>query len=956
MRYNNLLVVLLLVFLSGFFSGHHPGGESTIPVVESYPDLNDSSGFVSAEKVDELLKTLTIEEKIGQVIFTYFAGRNYSADDPRYVRLEHLIKDLKIGGAICYKGEINGQVKLLNRLQNISAIPLLISADYERAIASENGDFYSLPYHMAIGAANDSLLTFRAGKELASEARKVGVHHIYAPVLDINTNSKNPVINIRSLGEKPALVSRLGSAFIRGIQAGGCLATAKHFPGHGNTSVDSHLDLPVMKETYASLEKGELIPFRSAIKSGVYSIMTGHLALPFIDTSGYPASLSFVLTHDLIRNKLNYSGLIVTDALNMKAVSKKYSSSQAAVMAFLAGNDILLMPEDEDSAYTGLLDAYKSGILPEARINESVRRILSAKYNLGLFDNKFVKEELRENKPEYKFTGLQLARKSITMLANKEEFVPLNPAAREEIIHIVITGDRNSGNELFASEINARDTSIKTFWLTDPGNKNHLNGLIKKAKEADRVILSIYSKSGFLNLKDSYHRNRRRAVQKLLDANKMTLLAVHGTPYELQSYSKIRNCMINFGETEVSEVAMAEALFGEQPIEGTLPVTIPGSSFNFGAGVKKERTALSDFTRYQKSKSINQIDNVMNSGIADSVFPGASLLVIKDGKIVYDKAYGKFTYDKTAAPVLTNSIFDLASVSKVIATTTAAMICVDRRLFSLNDPVKKYIPQFAVNGKDKITIKNLLLHNSGLSAYKQYYKMYNSAEGVLSDIYTTKLEYPIGTKTVYSDLGMITLGKIIEKVTKKKLDKFCRDEIFGPLGMNDTYYNPPEELYYRIVPTEVDNYWRHRLLIGTVHDENAHLLGGVAGHAGLFSTTGDLAKLLQMLLQGGEYQGRRYIKASTVKYFITQNDKSSSRALGWDTNYKFSSSPGKAFSESAYGHTGYTGTSVWTDPTKNMIIILLTNRVHPTRENNKLSKLRPVIHEAVVKSFEHFND
>ncbi|NUN07656.1 MAG: serine hydrolase [Ignavibacteriaceae bacterium] len=948
----NLLIFFALLIASGFFTGHRLNADLSYDGDIIYPDMNDTSSFVSPDIVELTLKSLSIEERLGQVIFTYFAGRNYSEDDPRYQRLAHLIRDVKIGGAICYKGNIRGQVKLLNRLQNISQVPLLFSADYERAIASDEGDFYSLPYNMGIGAAGDSLKTFEAGRELARTARSVGIHHIYAPVLDVNTNSLNPVINIRSFGEKPALVSKLGTAFIRGIQAGGCLATAKHFPGHGNTSVDSHLELPVLKENYASLEKKELVPFRQAIVAGVSSIMTGHLALPNIDSTGLPASLSPILTRELIREKLKFSGLIVTDALNMKAISKKYSSGDAAVMAFLAGNDILLMAEDDDSAYAGLLSAFRSGLITEERINESARKIIAAKYNLGLFNNKFVKEELRKNSFENNITGLQLARKSITLLSNKDRMVPLITSGGKEIIHIILNSDKNGDGGIFGSELRYRDSSIKTVRLSDVNNKSALNEIIKQAKNSNGVILSVYSKSGFLNKKDSYLKKRQNAVKKLLSANKRTLLAVQGTPYELENYSSVRNCIINYGETGVSEVALAEIIFGEYQVSGSLPVSVPNSKFVYGSGQRLERTSLADVTRFQELKNSSLIDKIMLSCITDTVFPGAALMVIKNGQIVFDRAYGKYTYALDAQPMLTNTIFDMASVSKVIATTTAAMICVDRGLFKLDDPVKKYIPGFRANGKEKITLKNLLLHNSGLIAYKQYYKMYKTSEEVLKDIYNAELEYPTGTKTVYSDLGMITLGKVIEKVTRKPLDKFCADEIFKPLGMNDTYYNPSEKVYHRIAPTEVDNYWRNRLLIGTVHDENAHLLGGVAGHAGLFSTTSDLAKILQMLLQGGKYQGKEYIRNSTVKKFVTQFDKSSSRAIGWDTNFKFNSSPGKSFSEEAYGHTGYTGTSVWTDPKQNLIVILLTNRVHPTRENNKLSKHRSLIHEAVVKSLD----
>ncbi len=348
------------------------------------------------------------------------------------------------------------------------------------------------------------------------------------------------------------------------------------------------------------------------------------------------------------------------------------------------------------------------------------------------------------------------------------------------------------------------------------------------------------------------------------------------------------------------------------------------------------------------------VEKIVNDAIKDSAFPGAVVLVEKNGKIIFEKAFGHFTYDKNSPPVRTSTLFDLASVSKVIATTTAAMVCFDRKLFKLDDKVSKFIPEFSQNGKGDITIRNLLLHNSGLPAYKRFYKFCKNADDVLKDIYSTKLEYPTGSQTVYSDLGMILMGKIIEKVTGMTLDQFAKKEIFIPLGMKNTMYNPPDSLKKKCAPTEIDNYWRHKLIQGEVHDETAAMLGGVAGHAGLFSTAEDIAKVLQMLLQKGKFKGKQIVKAGTIRLFITKQSagggEESSRALGWDTKSPVGSSAGNLFSDKSYGHTGFTGTSVWTDPTRNLFVVFLTNRVYPTRENNKLLKVRPALHDAVINA------
>ena len=952
MKVNSFYIFLVVLLLSGFFSGHRHFENRAESGYTGF-SFSDSLSAAVNEEVENTLKSLTLEEKVGQVILTHFNGRNFADDDPRFQRLVHLINDLKIGGGICYKGEVSEQVKLLNRLQGLSKIPLLFSADYERAISSDNREYFSLPYNMAIGAANDSALTYYAGRELARQSRLVGIHQIYAPVVDVNNEPANPVINMRSYGENPGLVAKLGAAFIKGIQDGGCIATAKHFPGHGNTSVDSHLDLPVINADMDNLEKTEFIPFRAAVATGVGSIMTGHLALPRLDSSNTPASISPILTYDLLRNKLNFSGLIVTDALTMKAISKKYNAGEAALMAFLAGNDLLLMPEDEDSAYIALLDACRSGVISESRLNTSVRKIIEAKYRLGLFEKRTVDDIPDSGIESYRsITGLALARGSVTLLSNKDKFIPLKNPLTKPVIHISLKSDLNDERaSIFSSELLRRDSSLNTLFISDISNKKQIRTILDSARKHNKVILSLYSKAGLLNSNDKYLKQRKDFVNKILAANRNTLVAVHGTPYELKQIGKLRNCILNYGDTEVSEIALAEAIFGEQNISGKLPVSVPKTEYRYGSGLIIPKAALTNESRFIGKPDVGSIEKVIETAIADSAFPGASLMIIKDGKILLQRGFGRFTYEENSSEVDVNTIFDMASVSKVLATTTAAMICIDRKLFSLNDPVKKYIPSFGVNGKAKILIKNLLVHNSGLPAFKRYYTFVKTGEEVLKDIYSSKLDYTTGSKTVYSDLGMITLGKIIEKVTKKSLDRFCSDEIFTPLGMHSTFYNPAKELYYRIAPTENDTYWRNRLLIGTVHDETADLLGGVAGHAGLFSTTGDIAKLLQMILQGGEYGGRSYIKPETVKLFTTRVSSQSSRAIGWDTNFEFSTSAGKAFSETSYGHTGYTGTSVWTDPEKKIIVILLTNRVYPTRENLRIQKYRTVLHEAVIKYY-----
>ena len=348
----------------------------------------------------------------------------------------------------------------------------------------------------------------------------------------------------------------------------------------------------------------------------------------------------------------------------------------------------------------------------------------------------------------------------------------------------------------------------------------------------------------------------------------------------------------------------------------------------------------------------SNVEKIVREAITESAFPGAVALVQKDKKIIFEQAFGHFTYDKSSPEVKLNTLFDLASLTKVISTAACAMICVDRKLFKLDDKVSKYIPQFSAKRKGNITIRNLLLHNSGLPAFKPYYKMYNNAEDVFNDIYTSELNYSTGTKTVYSDLGIITLGKIIEKVTGTTLDKFAQKEIFDPLCMKNTMYNPDDTLKKYCAPSEFDDYWRHKQIQGEVHDETSSMLGGVTGHAGLFSTAEDIAKVLQLLLDEGRYNGRQIINSSTIASFTKRQSDESTRGLGWDTKSAKGSSAGEMFSNISFGHTGFTGTSVWIDPTRNLFVIFLTNRVYPSRENHKLFKIRPALHNEVIRTIE----
>jgi len=454
--------------------------------------------------------------------------------------------------------------------------------------------------------------------------------------------------------------------------------------------------------------------------------------------------------------------------------------------------------------------------------------------------------------------------------------------------------------------------------------------------------------SGFLPKKVS------ELMSAIIELKKPVIGISMGNPYVVMEFPKLDAYVATFSPSKVSLDAAAEVVFGEQPSYGKLPVTIPGR-YAFGEGVEYKSIVLREGKPEEagfNADSLSRVNSIIEHAIADSAFPGAVLLVAKDGIVVHEQAYGHFTYDALSERMTTDAIFDLASVTKVISTTSAVMKLVEEKKISLDDKIVKYFPAFGQNGKENITIYNLLVHNSGLPAWRKFYEFCDSATCVMDSIFATSLIYTTGDSTMYSDLGLITTGKIIEKVTGATLANYVDSMFFKPLGMKSTMYNPPAELWKRVVPTEVDSFWKktYAAVRGRVHDENAATLGGISGHAGLFSTASDLAKILQMELNYGRYNGKRYLDSSTIALFTQTQSEKSSRGIGWDTRSTGRSFSGQFTSQRTFLHTGFTGTSVVVDPEKRVIVVFLTNRVYPTRNTLKLLRLRPVVHEAVFRA------
>jgi beta-N-acetylhexosaminidase len=960
----SLSILFVLAWPSaGITWGEDAGRAAQADVIRLQSEFPGQPWYVTADNsewVDSTLRSMSLEEKIGQLVMPSAHGYFVNEESEEFQRLVHLVKERRVGGLIFFSGNVFETSYLINKLQSYADVPLLISADFERGVAMRIDRTTSFPDIMALGATRDPALSFEMGEVIAREGRTLGIHQNFAPVVDVNKNPLNPVINTRAFGEDPQLVSEMADAFIQGIHAGKMVSTAKHFPGHGDTEVDSHVDLPILTFNRERFENVELAPFRDAIDHGVMSIMVAHLSVPAFDTvKGIPATLSPNIVTGLLKDELHFKGLVVTDAMTMQGVQKAYSPAETAVLAVKAGNDIVLMPPDEDVAIDALIGAVRRGEISISRIDESVRKILGLKAWLGLDRNRYVQQDTvfaAVGARHHQLLADEIGRRSITLVKNESNLVPLEPFGSKRIATLIVSDDASPyTGDRFAREFRLRYPNGFTTRIDTRSNEEEYDSVFKELEGSDFIVCPIYlrarSGQGTIGLKAQ----QLDFLHRVLKLEKPVVAVSFGDPYVLAEVSGAQAQLCAYSDVDVVVDAAVEALFGEIDVTGKLPITIPNlASYGSGLTVKKcrLRTDEPEVAGFDSDK-LRHVDDILRKAIADSAFPAAVALVAKDGIIVYDKAFGAYDYSPYSRQIDVETMFDLASVTKVVATTSAVMQLYDEGLLDLDDPVARYIPKFGQNGKDEVTIRNLLLHNSGLPSRKKFYETCTSADQLLDSLYATPLIYQTGDTTIYSDLGIIALGKVIEKITGTTLDRYVAKEFFNPLHMENTMFNPPKWRWDHIAATEIDAVWRKQNVPvrGTVHDENAVVLGGVAGHAGLFSTAPDLAIFMQMLMNGGTYGGKRFLKEETIRMFTQRQSDRSSRALGWDTKSRNGySSAGRLFSPNSFGHTGFTGTSIWADPERNLFVIFLTNRVYPTRENTKIFDVRPALHDAVIEA------
>jgi beta-N-acetylhexosaminidase len=935
-----------------------------------------AGGWSDARAVDSVLSTLTLEEKVAQMIMLRVPGYYLSTDGDLFDRLVRKVTVRKVGGLILTQGDVFESVMTLNALQRLAPLPLLVAADFEKGIAMRIRRGTSFPDAMALGAARKPDLALRMGKAIALEGRAIGVHENYAPVADINTNPANPAINTRAFTDDPVLDSSLVAAFVRGCLEGGQIPTAKHFPGHGDTGDDSHLTLPVLSLSRSRLDSVELKSFRSSIDAGVPAVMVGHLLVPALDSLNRPASLSPAVIQSLLRTSMKFTGLVVTDALEMRGVTRGGRPGDVALLAVKAGVDVLLVPPDEDDAMSSIVAAVTRGEIPVSRIDESVRRILEAKRWAGLDRNRLVDPGAVAavvGSRKHLALAREIGRSGITVLKNEGDLLPLPLNSNKRIAVVMASDVEDNRREIdrpgpagssepvgnyFAQMVRRRSPAADVVRIDPASSKEELEAARTAVRRSDIAVVALYVKvrtgTGTVGLPDYL----KGFVASLSAAKTPLCVCSFGSPYVVADVPGARAVVCAYGDTEPQELAAAEALFGEIAVQGKLPVGIPGA-YAYGSGIDLPQTRLRREDPWLAGidpERLQGIEEMIDRAIADSLFPGAVLAIVKGGMIVEHKTFGRQTFDSAAVAIDAGTMYDLASLTKVVATTPALMRLYDLGKFSLDDTVAKYLPAFAAGGKESVTIRQLLLHRGGLPPFRQFWTFCPDSLFAVDSVLATPVVARPGDTTIYSDIGMITLGKLVEKLSGMSLSQFVQKEFFVPLRMTGTMFTPPPELRAHCAPTEIDTVWRKRLVQGTVHDENAEFLGGVSGHAGLFSTATDLATFAQMMLNKGTYGGRRYISEGTMYEFLGRRSPGQERWLGWDMRAATGSSSGSHFSRSSFGHTGFTGTSIWIDPERSLGVVFLTNRVYPTRANRGLLGFRPRLHDAVIHALEDTGD
>ncbi|TVZ51102.1 glycoside hydrolase family 3 N-terminal domain-containing protein [Dokdonia sp. Hel_I_53] len=962
---------ILFIFLFYIFT-------VSLSAQERYP-LYSNDILAQRTWVDSVYKGMTPKERVGQL----FMVDVFSSDPKAKIdKIKKLIKEQHIGGLIFSKGGPMRQAKLNNELQAMANTKLLVGMDAEWGLAMRLDSTYAFPWNMTLGAIQDNSIVKKVGRRIGDHSKRLGVHINFAPVVDININPANPIIGNRSFGEDKINVTQKAIALMEGMQDAGVLGSAKHFPGHGDTDKDSHKTLPTLNFSKERLERVELYPYQPIIEKGIASIMVAHLNVPaLVPEEGVPTSISPTVVTKMLKEDFKYHGLIITDALNMKGAANFKEPGDIDLAAFKAGNDILLISENVPSAAAKILTALKNGEITEQRLEHSVKKILYAKYKVGLHQWEPVVttnliSDLNATVDDIVYS--EAIENALTVTKNENSVLPIKKLDQKKIAYLAL-GDANGS---------AFKGQLRKYAHVESINATTL----KEAKE--QLTPFNYVIIGFHRSNDNPWKSYKFTSKEInwiseIAKNKTVILDLFVRPYamlDLPDIQNIEGIIHSYQNSKIAQEKSAQLIFGAIPSKGKLPVSLGDTPFGTGieSGIlRRLQYGLPEEVGVDSQLLNTKIDSLVNLGIKKAMMPGAQVLVARRGKVIYDKSFGYHTYNKKRA-VLPEDIYDIASMTKILASLPLVMELESKGSLDLDDKLGTLIPELANSNKANISIKSALSHYARFKAWIPFYiytldsitkkpsedfysskftrdydikitdKMFlrsDYKDSIIDRIAETDLRDRLSYK--YSDLPYYLVKKYLEDYYRKDLDELTKTHFYNSLGANFTGYNPLKRFNKDIItPSENDTYWRNQKIQGTVHDMGAAMQGNVGGHAGLFSNSNDVAKMMQMYLQNGYYGGKRYFSKETMSRFNTcyYCDNKVRRGVGFDKPQINGSGPTcGCVPMSSFGHSGFTGTYTWADPENELIYVFLSNRTFPTMNNRKLIKsgLRTQIQEAI---------
>jgi len=927
---------------------------------------------------------MTLDEKIGQLFFVQ--ANSFKSNNSK--QINSLIKNQNIGGLIFSKGTPNNQINLIKSFQKITKVPLLISMDAEWGLSMRLDSVPKFPWNMSLGSISNNHLIEKVGKTIGKQCNTVGVHLNFSPVVDINTNPKNPIIGNRSFGESKENVANKSISYMNGLKSQNILSTAKHFPGHGDTSKDSHKTLPIIKHKRKRILKTELYPYKKLIENGLSAIMVAHLEVPSLEKEkNLPSSLSKSIVKILKKN-LKFKGLIITDALNMNGATN-YNKNNIDLMAFSAGNDILLMSNDPILGISRIKEAVESGNIPIERLEHSVKKILKAKYKVGLnnkIDLQQINNEKSFNNPPFKILKQELVENIPALIKNSNSIIPLN-LKQNKILNIRFG---NAKGDEFSKYLN-KYSKVDSFVINDSTSVEEIK-ILSNQYEIALTSFHYNSETTWKNIGTKITKNESKIISSL-DLFKRNILISFNNPYFLSqiALNNFESIVVAHQNDSLFQKIVAQQLFGAISFNGALPVSID-KDFEIGKKIITEKIKILSYSEPVevgfKETISEKIDSVVKYAINQKMIPGAQVLVSKDSKIIHEKGYGNFRYSKSNE-VTTETMYDLASLTKILVTTPLIMKLVQENKIRINDKIGSLIPRYENSNKSDITIKELLSGYAGLVPWIPFYR--ETLDNDLKpskDLYTFKPEdgfslkvapnlylnesyrdsifekvkiSPISDeKAQYSDLAFLMLQEYIENEYEENLDQIIKTNLFNEIGVNLTY-NPTKFISTKyITPSEIDNYFRYKEIHGYVHDMAASMMGGIAGHAGLFGSAIEVAKMMQLFIQEGEYGNLKFLNKEIVDLFNKCHycEYKNRRGLGFDKPQIEGDGPTcGCLSNKSFGHSGWTGTYTWADPENDIVYVFLSNRSYPDGEAANKSKLvkeniRSEIQRIIYKSIE----